>query len=621
MRALRFDLRTGALSDVLLPAPPSVTRVGTGTVLGTANVLGAGRATGVTEGMGQITGTASLRGLGVLPQLVTSTGTVLGTSTVLGTGVRQTLVTGVGAVTGRATVSGFEAARPATSMESVLLLQMDSAPSGNLPNNASFGIPAKLKSSAWISTTDGRFGPASLQLNRPASLPTNAPYTGSVALGDEGSPYPPPALSRLFSGQMKPVNGRSFAGWTLEGWAKFETQADGGLIVWSEIGGGDSFYDRFVGMGFGIRVAPQGEFEFYTQAISASSSFTPAVYYAVSARQAIIGQWFHFSVVATDVLRCYVNGVNDFAYINSPFFPALPYLPAPFGEQIQRDRGSERLYLGRFYSGRLDALSMTLGPRRDGNFAPPASAPASLPAPDAYGAATVMLLHMDGPDGSTTITDSSLIKRRLTTRGSASLSTAHSMFGSSSSLRLYGDGGLEAVYDPRCEPLYQFTVEFWVRVSSLPTADVVYLVQWRETFNQLFGFAQRFGVVLRRTDPALNPNLFTLGVNDGTYITLHHTLMSFNTWHHVAVTGGPAPRVFLDGVMSTNLPGVGPVPFGWNWTAATEPDQPLRIGGNPDEPAENFVGFIDELRMTQGVLYTSNFAVPTAPYPDPLPPT
>lgn len=615
MRALRFDLRTGALSDVLLPAPPSVTRVGTGTVLGAANVLGAGRATGVTEGTGQITGTASLRCLGVLPQLVTSTGTVLGTSTVQGAGVRQTVVSGVGAVTGQATVSGFEAVRPANSMESVLLLQMDSAPSGNLPNNGAYGIPAKLKSSAWVSATDGKFGPASLQLSPPANPGLNKAYhSGSVAIGDEGASNPPPVLSRLFSAQMSPISGRAFRGWTLEGWAKFETLADGGLIIWTEIGGGDNLYTSFVGAGVGIRVAPNGKFAFFAE------ESARGIYFAVSDRQAIIGQWFHFSIVATDALRCYVDGVNDFLYTDFPGFPAKPSLPPPYAEEILRLRGMGRFYVGRNYSGRLDAVSMTLGPRRDGNFTPPTSVPSPLPVPDAYGAETVTLLHMDGPDGSTTITDSSLIRRRMTARGSASISTAQSRFGGSS-LRLYGDGGLEAVYDPRCEPLDQFTLEFWVRVSALPVSSGGHLVQFTYPNREGFFSGRPFGPILRRIDPELDPNLFTLGVTNGYHTALHHNPMSFNTWHHVAVTGGSAPRIFLDGVMSTNLPGVGGVPFGWTWTMSTEVQQPLRIGGNPSDPTGNFVGFIDELRMTQRVLYTSNFAVPTAPYPDPLPPT
>lgn len=89
-----------------------------------------------------------------------------------------------------------------------------------------------------------------------------------------------------------------------------------------------------------------------------------------------------------------------------------------------------------------------------------------------------------------------------------------------------------------------------------------------------------------------------------------------NTWHHVAWTWDTAAgttAIYWDGIQRRSGPDFGTVN---NYDGAL-PTQ-MHIGENQLGSA-TFNGLIDEFRISDQVLYTGNFAPPTAPFATPVP--
>lgn len=211
---------------------------------------------------------------------------------------------------------------------------------------------------------------------------------------------------------------------------------------------------------------------------------------------------------------------------------------------------------------------------------------------------TVLMLHMDGADGSPTFTDSSASARTATVVGDAQIDTAQSVFGGASGLF---DGSGDAITFPDSADWIiggDYSVDFRVRFNALP-ALVGHLV------GQLAQDTTNYGWLLWKGNGTIN---FSYSSN-GTSLSLitGSWTPSLNTWYHVAfVRNGTAVNIYIDGVSvasgtmsvttynSTNVLGIG------NRTSGT---------GFPHN------GWIDELRISKGVArWTSNFTPPTEAY-------
>ena len=85
-------------------------------------------------------------------------------------------------------------------------------------------------------------------------------------------------------------------------------------------------------------------------------------------------------------------------------------------------------------------------------------------------------------------------------------------------------------------------------------------------------------------------------------------MIAVNTWNHIAgVRQGNTIKLFVNGVLQTETA---------TYTGTLgEPDRVLRIGSRT-ATANEYDGFIDEVRITKRALYTGNFTPPTAPFPD-----
>jgi hypothetical protein len=208
---------------------------------------------------------------------------------------------------------------------------------------------------------------------------------------------------------------------------------------------------------------------------------------------------------------------------------------------------------------------------------------------DPYYSSVILLLHMDGSNGSTTFTDNSPSPKTLTANGNAQVNTSVVKFGTGS---YAGDGSGDYATATVSGGLGAglLTVEYWMYLTS----DAGYL------FNSRSSGTGGDGI-----DIAVRAQVSTAALN----IFGQYGGFALNTWTHVAIVRGTSSWYrFFDGVLyDTSNSGLG-VNF-------NGPD--FTIGGSPYGNVGYLNGYMDDLRITRGVArYTSSFTPPTAPYPN-----
>lgn len=207
-----------------------------------------------------------------------------------------------------------------------------------------------------------------------------------------------------------------------------------------------------------------------------------------------------------------------------------------------------------------------------------------------------LLLHMDGANGGTTITDKSPVPKSVTVFGNAQTSTTQSKFGTS--LYLDGTGDYLTIADSsEWDMPGDFTIEAWLYPTSFSYIG--------GTSNRAFiGFHT---TTLSATAPAvLFVDTGTILFYGSSTVLTSTTALSVNTWAHVAfVRSGSTLTLYIDGASSGSA----------TYTSSIQPDI-VNIGRSTSASGD-FSGYIDDLRITKGVArYTSNFAPASAPFPD-----
>ena len=207
-----------------------------------------------------------------------------------------------------------------------------------------------------------------------------------------------------------------------------------------------------------------------------------------------------------------------------------------------------------------------------------------------------LLLHGDGTNGSTTITDSSPTPKTVTAFGNAQISTAQSKFGGAS-IAFDGAGDyLTSATNTAFElGSNDFTIEAFI---YLLTGGLTYqtIVNLSTSGGGGIGFAveNSANLVVTRPGTAID-HTFSSAVSTG-------------TWTHVALTrAGTSLRCFASG----------------NQIGSTETNNrnyaqgPASIGIDSNLIDQSYKGYIDDLRIAKGIArYTANFTPPTAPFPD-----
>jgi hypothetical protein len=206
---------------------------------------------------------------------------------------------------------------------------------------------------------------------------------------------------------------------------------------------------------------------------------------------------------------------------------------------------------------------------------------------------TVLLLHCNGSDASTTFTDSSAYGNTVTAVGNAQVDTAITKFGTGSAMLalnsyIHLDGNDNFAFGDG-----DFTIDFWFYLLGSKAYHSLYDARPTGSHDN--------------PAPAIavtNGNLeyFAAG------LLITGSAPSTGVWHHAAVSrSGTTTRLFLNGVLQGS---------------ATDTIAYVMISNHPrigrgDSDSNNFDlnGHIDELRVSKGIArWTSNFTPPTSAY-------
>ena len=231
------------------------------------------------------------------------------------------------------------------------------------------------------------------------------------------------------------------------------------------------------------------------------------------------------------------------------------------------------------------------------------------PATDSSWANVSMLLHMDGTSGSTTFTDSSVNALTVTANGNAQLSTSTTKYGTASGYFDGTDDYLAATFasGTAISGTENFTIECWYNSGNLSGS------QYGRGIISLYN-ASNHKLLIRATNTSPYVlNLYSAEASGTPFgssgSNVDGTTITANTWYHVAlVRQSGVFTLYLDGVLK------------WTMSAATSQSisakDNIYIGRSTDGASPDWVGYIDDLRITKGVArYTSNFAAPSAAFP------
>ena len=225
---------------------------------------------------------------------------------------------------------------------------------------------------------------------------------------------------------------------------------------------------------------------------------------------------------------------------------------------------------------------------------------------DVYYPQTSLLMHFNGTNGSTTMTDNSKNNVTVTAVGNAQLSTVQSKFGGSS---LYLDGTGDRLTTPsRTEfgiSAVDFTIEGWFYPLTLKNENCILSLG---TGGSAFYYALYVGNVSGQVVLAVNTGTWNIAA---TYIGTS-AVISTNAWHHVAmVRSGTTLTFYVNGTAAGTFSSAN---FG-SGTGGT-----LHIGtyfNNYNNDGSDFYGYIDDLRITYGFArYTGNFTPSTTQFLD-----
>lgn len=211
------------------------------------------------------------------------------------------------------------------------------------------------------------------------------------------------------------------------------------------------------------------------------------------------------------------------------------------------------------------------------------------------GIPSVLLLHCDGSNGSTTFTD--VYGKTVTPNGNAQISTAQSQFGGASCLL---DGAGDYLSIPSTTDFAfpgDFTIEFWMYCSN-GNGDAASLLINRNggggALDGIYSYAASNG-----TNCSIN---FGFGdASSSSSIISTAQTVSLNAWHHIAfVRNGTGFDIYVDGTSGAS--GTSSISITSNRAMWIGWDALNAVGGT------DYNGYLDEIRITKGTArYTGNF--------------
>lgn len=238
---------------------------------------------------------------------------------------------------------------------------------------------------------------------------------------------------------------------------------------------------------------------------------------------------------------------------------------------------------------------------------------------DPYWNNVVTLLHMNGSNNSILFTD---VKGRTWNNFNSVISTSTSKFGGASGNFNYYPITTDARLDSSASTDFDlfngdFTVEMWVNTQTNPSSPTFMPVVTIGT-NSTFYVALR----LLSNNPPSQLKLDSVVVAGSTTNICSSLLTGINltgSWHHIAwcythtsTSGGlsnGANTIYVDGVYLA----------GGSSSVIDNSSNKMSFGANFVTTNGNFLGFMDEVRITKGTNRypgTTTFTPPSAPFPN-----
>lgn len=300
--------------------------------------------------------------------------------------------------------------------------------------------------------------------------------------------------------------------------------------------------------------------------------------------------WYHVAVSrSSGTTRMFVGGVQYGGnYTDGNSYLASASRPRIGGNSHSSDTSN--------FIGHMDEINIVNGlAKYTSNFTPPTGPLDNITEDVSTASSTVALLHCDGANASTVVSDSGVLLSNWTAVGNAQISTAQSKFGGSS---IYFDGTGDYVTATANSSNFafgtgDFTIELWLRPESVAAASTIFDLR----------------------PPSVNgayPLLFFEAGGGLVYLTsstyrITGGSLSAGAWHHVALCrSGTSTKLFVGGTQ-----------VGSTWTDTTNYlADVVRFGANYN-PSNFIQGHMDEIRISRYARYTTAFTPPTAPHPDP----
>ena len=341
--------------------------------------------------------------------------------------------------------------------------------------------------------------------------------------------------------------------------------------------------NRFSGTGAGIWWVEIGTDQ---AAYSAWQNTAGTNYYPVMPGTISTNTWTHLAVVRNgSTLTMYKDGVGG---------TAVTGVTGTFGAT------TVGIMVGGIsasfnWNGHIDEVRISNSARYTANFTPSTSAFVN-------DTNTVLLLHMNGTDASTTFTDDNGVRNQSSVIAhQTAVSTAQSQFGGAS---YYQDGtGGTGGATSRLQIFSNgtgtgnYTIEFWIRFAALPSTAVAGYMMALTSGGSYIMF-KNSGV--------------EIAIPNGVNATFGNGTVAINTWYHFAfVRSGGGYKTYWNGSEIS-------ITSDFNWANRSTTAQFIDSSGyhlgrfGDNRGVVN--GFIDEFRISNSARYTTGFTPSTSPF-------